>query len=192
MKIILLLLVGLIFTLGCARVMVETPKEPIRVDISMRLDVYQHIIKDIDDIENIVSGSEKKSESNDSQSLLDYFICNAYAQEGLSPEVEQAALRRKERRPELISWQEKGIIGENRSGLLEIRDSKGANASLEQLVKEENTDRMIIYQAVARKNNVSVEEIQKIYAERLQDDAPSGSAIEVLNEATGVYEWVIK
>ena len=192
MKITLVLMLSAIFALGCARVTVQTPKEPIKVDISMRLDVYQHIIKDIDEIENIVSGTEEKSQSNDEQSLLDYFVCSAYAQEGLSPEVEQAALRRRNRRTELVSWQEKGIIGENRLGLLEIRDPESTDPSLEQLISEENSDRMIIYKAVAKKNNTPVEDVQKIYAERLQNDAPSGTAIEVFNEATAVYEWKIK
>jgi len=192
MKKPMLFLFGIIFTLGCARVMLETPKEPIKVDISMRLDVYQHIIKDIDEIENIVSGSEGKPTSDQTQSLLDYFICSAYAQEGLSPELEQAALRRRDRHSKLTSWQEKGIIGENRLGLLVIRDPEGADASLEKLVKEENNDRMVIYQAVAKKNNTSLEEVQKIYAERLQNDAPSGTAVEALNKASGVYEWQIK
>ena len=192
MKITLIFMLGLILSLGCARVMVQTPKEPIKVDISMRLDIYQHIEKDIDEIESIVSGSKEKIKSEDEQSWLDYFIGSAYAQEGLSPEVEQAALRRGQRYSELMSWREKGIIGENRLGLLEIRDPQGADSSLKQLVNDENSDRMIIYQEVAGKNQVSVEEIQRIYAERLQNDAPSGTPIEVLNESAGVYEWRIK
>ena len=51
---------------------------------------------------------------------------------------------------------------------------------------------MIIYQAVANKNNTSVEEVQKMYSKRLQNDAPSGTPIEVLNESTGAYEWRVK
>ncbi len=55
-KRIIIVLVMVIFALGCARVRVETPKEGIKVDISMRLDIYQHVSKDIDDIESMVSG----------------------------------------------------------------------------------------------------------------------------------------
>lgn len=188
----ILLITAVIFTFGCARVMVQTPKEPIKVDISMRLDIYQHIEQDIDDIESIVSGSKENSTTNNTQSLLDYFVCSAYAQEGLSPQVEEAAYRRRDRRPELTSWQEQGVVGENRFGLLEIRDSASADASLKESVNAENSDRMIIYEAVAEKNNTSVEEVQKLYTKRLQDDAPSGAPIEVLNEASGNYEWKVK
>ena len=188
----LLLMLGVIFILGCARVMVQAPEEPIKIDISMRLDIYQHIEEDIDEIENIVSGSKGTSKSKNQESLLNYFISSVYAQEGLSPEVEEAALRRRDRRAELASWQEKGIVGENKRGLLEIRDSGGADSSVGQLVNAENSDRRVIYQAVANKNNTSVEEVQKMYSKRLQNDAPSGTPIEVLNEATGAYEWRVK
>jgi len=37
---------GVFLTVGCAKVQVQAPKEPIKVDISMRLDVYQHVEKD--------------------------------------------------------------------------------------------------------------------------------------------------
>ena len=183
------LICGIIFAIGCARVMVETPKEPIKVDISMRLDIYQHIEKDIDAIEDIVSGSSENTQSSGKKGLLDYFIPQAYAQEELSPELEQAALRRRDRYAELISWQKKGIIGEDRLGLLEIRDPKLMDSALFDLVKAENNDRMIIYAQVAKKNNAPVRDVQKIYAKRLQDDAPAGTEIEVLNEQTGAYEW---
>jgi hypothetical protein len=176
--------------IGCARVRVEAPKEPIKVDITMRLDIYQHVQKDIDEIENIVSGTQETPAPKNGQSLLDYFICSVYAEEGLSPEVEQAALRRKDRRTDLISWQQKGIIGENKSGLLELRGLGSPEA--EKLIKEENNDRMVIYQAVAKKNGTSVEEVQKLYAKRLQQDAPGGTPIEVLEESSGAYAWKVK
>src|SRR3989338_2999357 len=102
-KEILFLLAGLILIFGCARVRVEVPKEPVKIDISMRLDIYQHVQKDIDDIESIVSGSKEKHKPKDNHSLRNFFIGSAYAQEGLSPEVEEAALRRKDRREELSS-----------------------------------------------------------------------------------------
>lgn len=186
----IILLMSVVFMLGCARVRVEAPKEPIKVDISMRLDIYQHVEKDIDAIENIVSGSQESPKPNDSQGLLNLLVPGAYAQEGLSPEVEQAALRRKDRRQDLIAWEAKGVIGENKSGLLDFRGTGSPEA--EKLIKDENSDRMVIYQAVASKNGTSVAEVEKLYAKRLQQDAPSGTPIEVLNESIGAYEWKIK
>ena len=192
MKKTLVFLLGLILAFGCARVRVEVPKEPVKIDISMRLDIYQHVQKDIDDIESIVSGSKEKAKPKDNHSLRNFFIGSAYAQEGLSPEVEEAALRRKDRREELSSWEAKGVVGENKLGLVELKDSGAGAPDIAQLIKTENSDRMVIYQSVAKKNNSAVEDIQKLYAKRLQQDAPAGTPIEVLNEASGSYEWKIK
>ena len=192
MKNFLLVLTAFIFALGCARVSVQGSKEPIKMDISMRLDIYQHVAKDIDAIEGMVSGSQDKAKTADKQSFLAVFESNAYAQEGMSPEVEQAALRRKARIDELRALESKGIVGENRMGQVEIRDAAQANDSARQLIAAENQDRMVIYQAVAAKNGTSVEEVQKPYAKRLIADAPSGTPVEVLNDASGAYEWKVK
>ena len=193
MKLISMLLsVIFIFSLGCARVRVEAPKEPIKVDISMRLDIYQHVQKDINEIENIVSGGKENTKAGGDSRLFDYFIASAYAQEGLSPEVQQAALRRKDRYGEISSLGQQGIIGENKSGLLEIRNTAGAGPQTKDLVSQENADRMLIYQEIARKNGTSVEDVQKLYAKRLQSDAPAGTPIEIINESSGAYEWKLK
>lgn len=190
MKTLIFVLAGLVMSMGCARVRVEAPKDPIKVDISMRLDVYQHVEKDIDAIENIVSGSEEKPQSKTYQNIMNFFVADAHAEEGLTPEVEQAALRRKDRHSELVSLKGRGIVGENRSGLVEIRMSDKADASVAVLVQAENNDRMVIYRGVAEKNGTSIEEVQKLYAQRLQRDAPGGTPIEVPGGSG--FEWKIK
>jgi uncharacterized protein len=187
MKTLVIIAVCFIVILGCARVRVEARKDPIKVDISMRLDVYQHVTKDIDSIEDIVSGTGGGATGVSGKQMNMRFINSvAYAEEGLSPDVEQAALRRRDRRQELVSWEAKGVVGENKSGLVEVRKSAEADAQAVALVKAENSDRMVIYQAVAAKNGTSVAEVQKLYAQRLQNDAPSGTPIEVPGE------WKVK
>jgi len=167
---------------GCARVRVEAPKEAFKVDISMRLDVYQHVARDIDSIENIVSGPARGPAGNDTQSGLNIFVSRAYADEGLGPDVEQAALRRRDRKAQLSQYESGGVIGENASGLIEARGRADAQANA--LISAENADRMIIYSAVAQKNGTSVAEVQKLYAKRLQNDAPAGTPI----EADGIWK----
>ncbi|MDD5254493.1 MAG: DUF1318 domain-containing protein [Candidatus Omnitrophica bacterium] len=189
MKKLLVFLVSLIVVFGCARVSVQAPKEPIKVDISMRLDIYQHVQKDIDAIEGIVSGGKTEAQSTEGgQSLLFSVVSCAYAEDaGLSPEVEQAALRRKARAQELSRGQAQGLIGESKLGLVELRGSD-ASGSFAPLVQAENEDRLAIYRALAAKNNASLESIQKVYAQRLQKDAPAGTPIEEL-QADGTYQW---
>ena len=74
----------LVLTGGCASVQVQAPKDPIKMDISMRLDVYQHVSKDIDNIESIV-GSKAMAW------LGDLFVTTAYADEAtLAPAATEA------------------------------------------------------------------------------------------------------
>jgi len=177
--------IAVLAVFGCARVKVEAPKEAIKVDISMRLDIYQHVEKDIDSIENIVSGGVPAAKSLGQKSSLGWFVTPVYAQEGLSPEVEQAALRRKDRKAQLSSLQASGALGENKSGLVEVRSGGSSEAS--SVASAENSDRMIIYQAVAAKNGTGVGDVQVLYAKRLQADAPSGTPVE---SAGG--QWTVK
>ena len=192
MKVFFITLTVMIFMMGCARVNVGGAKEPIKLDIAMRLDVYQHVEKDIDAIESIVSGPKDKEKSSDKQSFLSLGASIVYAEEELSPEAEQAALRRKARTNDIYALERKGVIGENRIGLLELRDSSQGVASVKQLIESENKDRIIICEIVAAKNNIPLDDLNKIYAKRLHNDAPAGTPIEVLDQATGAYEWKIK
>ena len=158
--------VVLIAFFGCARVRVEAPKEAIKLDISMRLDIYQHVAKDIDAIEDIVSGNGSKAAPGKKGSMLDIFVTEAYAQDSFGPEVEKAAYSRRDRKPQLDSLETSGAIGENKLGLVEIKGN--ADSSAKALVDAENADRMVIYKAIAAKNGISVEEVQKLYAKKIQ------------------------
>ena len=161
---------------GCASVQVKAPKDPIKMDIAMRLDVYQHVVKDANDIESIVEGRSGKSTVV--SSIAGFFVTNAYADDGgLSPEATDAAYRRRDRRDALVALEVQGVVGENRGGLVEARSPGDANAQ-QQILKEENNDRMIIYRVIAAKNGSSVEDVQKVYAERLRSGLPSGAAVQ--------------
>jgi len=195
-KIAAVLMIGTVLFLGCARVKVGGTKDPIKVDmnVTMRVDVYQHVEKDLSDIDSIVYGnkSAQPAKKDDKQSLLGLFIPEAYAQQGLSKEVEDAALRRRDRLPALFALEGQGIAGENKMGKLEIRAADKADSQAAELINAENADRMIIYQAVAVKNGISAEEVQKQYAKRAQQEAPAGTPIEVFNQASNTYEWKVK
>ena len=163
-------LFALLLDQGCARVEVQAPKDPIKMDINMRLDVYQHVAKDIDAIENIVSGP-----AGVQHAFAEFLVQTAYA-ESLDPAVESAAYRRRDRKAVIDPLLAQGILGENRSGLLSIRGT--ADDGAKQAIDSENSDRTTIYQALAQKNGTSVEEIQKMYAERLRNSAPAGAPVE--------------
>ncbi len=184
---------GITFGPGCARVRVEAPKDPIKVDISMRLDIYQHLEKTIDKIEDMVSpNADPAPSASGKQSLLDVLLPSAaYAADAVSdPEIEGAVQRRKSRLPQVTALLEKGTAGENRSGLLELR--RPASGAEKETVKAENSDRMVIYSKLAARNGVAVEEIEKLYAKRLQESLPVGAPVEVFDLDKGTYVWRIK
>ena len=172
------ILYALLLNQGCARVEVQAPKDPIKMDISMRLDVYQHVTKDIDAIENIVSGGGLGVQ----HAFAQFLVQTAYA-ETLDPAVESAAYRRRDRKAQVDGLLAQGMVGENHSGLLSARGN--VDGSAQQIMDTENSDRMTIYQALAQKNGTSVEEIEKLYAERLSKSAPAGSQVEDPNGSWG-------
>ncbi|MBF0216739.1 MAG: YdbL family protein [Candidatus Omnitrophica bacterium] len=172
-----LAVIGLFLLIGCATVKVQAPKEPIKVDVTMRLDVYQHVQKDIDDIESIVTGGAGSSKGL--LSLLEILETTAYAQ-SLDPEVESAALRRKARYSTLVSLESSGAVGEDNKGMVVVKGNADSS-----LVNEENADRMVIYKGIAAKNGTSVQEVQKVYAARLQQGAPAGTPIQAENGSWG-------
>jgi uncharacterized protein YdbL (DUF1318 family) len=178
-------------SLGCARVRVEAPKDPIKLDITMRLDVYQHVQNDINAIEDIVSGgAPKQPAAGMQQGFLSVLVSEAYAQDAVSQATQEAALRRRDRLEEVKALLKTGIVGENRSGFLSIRHEENVSALLT-IVDAENNDRMTIYKEVAAKNGTSVEAVQKLYAGRLQNDAPAGTPIET-EDGAGVFSWKVK
>ncbi len=151
----------LVLAAGCASVQVRAPKEPIKMDISMRLDVYQHVVKDIDNIESIVAGGAKTAW------LGNLFVGTAYAAEtGLPAEATEAAYRRRDRKGSLDAYIAQGALAEGADAL--VAPGGSADGGARQLAQEENSDRMIIYRAIAQKNGSSTEEVQKVYAKKLR------------------------
>lgn len=183
--------VSLFLLMGCARVSVES-KEPIRLDVTMRLDIYQHVTQDVQNIEDMISVSPQQAVRARKTSWLSFGVQEAWAQEeaGYPSEVKEAIERRKARRNELISWQSKGVLGENASGVVVARTESASNDTTA-LAQEENQDRAIIYRYVAQKNQASFEETARVFAKRIQADAPVGTPIEISDGAGGL-KWGTK
>jgi uncharacterized protein YdbL (DUF1318 family) len=108
----------------------------------------------------------------------------AYAE--IDIEVSTPAIRAlkdsiKERFPQLKPFYDKGNIGENNTGLLEIRDVAGLNlkekADLNRLVDMENKDRKALYTEIMKANKFGPEvlpQIQKIFANSWREKSQSG------------------
>jgi uncharacterized protein YdbL (DUF1318 family) len=71
-----------------------------------------------------------------------------------SPEVRKAAESRRERRPALREWKSRGCIGETNQGLVLARQGEGCGPEVAGLIRAENADRRVIYDAFMKENKI--------------------------------------
>lgn len=134
-------LVPLLFA-GCAvPVHVDTP-EPIKVDISMKVDIYQ-------------SGATAAS-----------------TQRKISEEENKALRRRDDRSGQIWTMKNDGVVIEGAKGYLEAQTKSGWDpAYINKLVAEENQDRRILYEAEATSSARPVSVIEEEAGRRLRQQA---------------------
>ena len=181
-KIWLMLLFFVIF--GCANVNLESRK-PIKLDINMRVDVYQHIVGDVESINDQIYGSENKNFN----SLFN--LENAYAAD-VSQKVSDAVTRRRERVFQLQEYSVKGYIGENKDSFLEVRGNvpNQIKDKVNFFVVNENKDRDIIINGTAEKNKTDAAVVKKVFFADDYKRAPLGYWFEVNKD--GRYVWIKK
>ena len=96
-----------------------------------------------------------------------------------TPEIEEALEGRKARYQKLRSFKEKGELGENNQGYVEARDQA---PELQQLAKQENSDRRVIYNAIADQNglgSVGIPHVESAFADVQRDKAKEGEEIQM-------------
>ena len=99
-----------------------------------------------------------------------------------TPEVKNALASRKARFSQIKEYRRKGVIGEDNKGLLQIRSA--ATSEVKRLVREENRDRMTIYQALVRQNNMPPDQlklVQEQFAAVRREKANKGEWIQLPN-----------
>jgi uncharacterized protein YdbL (DUF1318 family) len=153
-----LLLVFLLAGCKAPTVNLTTP-DPIKVDINMRVDVYER-----------GGGSAPPKPPAPSADL---------------PAVDA---RRRARMGDVQNFKNSRLVGENRQGLLVVRDQpEGAYGRyIEKMVAEENADRMVVMRQLAAERNMSLEDIQAQQGELWRNRSFSGEWIEV---AAGPDAW---
>ena len=180
-------ILAVLAAVGCARVNLQTSK-PIKVDINMRVDVYQHVSKEAASIEDQVFGSSEKKLN------AIFSLENLYAQD-YSAELNPAIERRKARSAKIEEYFGKGYIGEDKDALVEIVDTGIAGALKDEVagaVAQENQDRDIIYHATAQNNGADISNVRKVFFEDHYKRAPSGYWFQVYDQSQGRYNWAKK
>lgn len=176
---------GCFFVLGCAKLTVGT-KDPIKVDINMRVDVYQHVVDQAESINDQIYGDDGNTKLNS------IFNMNcAYAADD-SSQVSEAIQRRKDRADVVEQYFNKEYIGENKKALLEIikKDlSASVKSQVKEVIEDENENRNIIYNSIAEKNGIKLEAVRKIFLKKDYERAPAGVWFQVYSEEKGKYIW---
>jgi uncharacterized protein YdbL (DUF1318 family) len=107
-----------------------------------------------------------------------------------SPEVGRASQSRRERRPTLREWKDRGCIGETNQGTVVARPGLGCGAEVAALIRAENADRLVIYDAFMRDNNIPASDrsrVQSAFAKTRQERARANDWVQL---ADG--QWVRK
>jgi hypothetical protein len=153
-----------LFLTACAgpTVNLATP-QPIKVDIAMRLDVYQH-----------AKEASKKSTPTSTTSA-------------------DPAEARRNRMADIQTFKNSRLVGEGRDALLAIRvETPGDYGDfIRKTVDAENTDRIALMKSDAEKQKTSLPQIQTKQASLAAKLAFKGEWIEVI-KADGSAEWIQK
>jgi uncharacterized protein YdbL (DUF1318 family) len=162
-----LILVALCLWLeGCKAPTVNlATSEPIKVDINMRLDVYQYS----------TTGTQKP------------------AQPQASPSAGNPESRRRNRMADIQQFKNQRLVGESRDGLLVIRVKPDGEFGdyVRTTVEEENADRMELMKSLAESQKTSLPEIQAKQAELWRNRSFKGEWIETPGP-DGSWKWVQK
>lgn len=137
--------------------------EPIVVDINMRVDIYDR------------GGSP------------------AAAKPKPSGDVPAADARRRARMGDIQTFKNSRLVGENRQGLLVVRDQPGGSYGqyVAKVVAEENADRMVLMRQLAAERNMSLDDVQKQQGELWRNRSFSGEWIEMPQD-NNTWRWAQK
>jgi hypothetical protein len=157
------LLILLIVGPGCSsfKVDVNSP-EPIKVDVSMRLDVYQY------------KGDEPDKKDAAQKSY------------------EEAVIRQRNRMAEIQKLKDNRLIAEDHRGLLHLREKPAGDWGdyTERTMNAENEDRMLLMRRAAKDGNRALHEVQAEQWKLRTDRAFRGEWIEVPGDKPNTYKWV--
>ncbi len=152
----------------------------------------------VSDVRSNDGSQEKKTPNSGDQSklmemlqCLDVGVKDANAQINIdvsTPAIRNLRQALKDGFPALKPFYEKGAVGENNNGLVEIRDQGALNlkekADLKRVSDQENKNRLSLYNEIVKANKLSddsLPKIQKIFAKSWRDAAQSGWWIQTDN-----------
>ncbi|MHB8110973.1 MAG: DUF1318 domain-containing protein [Syntrophorhabdaceae bacterium] len=144
----------------------------------------------VDDVRGIDEKKQPEQKKNDKQgNVIDSIKgligpTEAHAQINIelsTPAIRSLKQAMKDNYPQLKPFYDKGAIGENNTGSLELRDASGLNlkekADINRFMGQENSNRNALYNEIMKANKLSgdsLPKIQKIFANSWRDKSQPG------------------
>lgn len=153
-----------------------TTDEPLKVDINVRLDVYQHEGKEGEGGATGTSGAggEAGAESDEAKVSADL-----------------VAKRKRDRMEEVQRLKNNRLVGENHRGLLTIRklplDDYGDY--VKKTIEDENYDRNYLMRVEAKERNALLHAVQEMTWKENIARSYEGEWIEIAGAAEGTFAW---
>jgi hypothetical protein len=157
------LLTASILFAGCKSFQIDlSSPEPIKVDVNMRLNVYQY------------KGDEPGTRN---EAEVSY---------------EEAVERQRNRMAEIQKLKDNRFVGEDHRGLLHLREKPAGDWGdyVERTVNMENEDRTLLMRREAKDSNRALHEVQDEQWKRRTSSAYAGEWIEVPGEKPNTYKWI--
>lgn len=139
----------------------STP-EPIKVDVNIKLDVYQY----------------KGDEPN--------------APDAAQVSYEEAVERQRNRMAEIQKLKDNRLVGEDHRGLLHLREKPAGDWGdyVERTMNAENEDRTLLMRRQAKDSNRALHEVQEEQWKLRTDKAYEGEWIEIPGDKPNSFRWV--
>jgi uncharacterized protein len=104
-------------------------------------------------------------------------VAAQYEIKEFTPELKSALDARRARREQLNTLKQQGVIGETNRGYVEVLSP---SAEADSVAQDENRDRKVIYETIARQHNLTGEigTIEKVFAQEQRDRAQSGDKVQ--------------
>jgi len=177
----------------CTRHEVEVDVKPIKIEATIRLDIYHHLAEMEDEIDNAArkkKGGEKAKAATTGWFWLPTLGTPVYADDGAPSDSEAKAAkeRRKGRATSVKGMKKAGTVGENRNGYLAHPPRARPTDAARALVAAENADRRIIYRRMAAAKQVPLAAVEQIAGEMRRRRAKKGDWVETPG-AGGAWSW---
>ena len=161
---------ALALTAGCATVTVKQEKP---IEINVRVDIYDHAEKVVDDLTKPLFKDKPKSAVEDSRESRVVALAARGGAERSLDEIKNSIRARAET---VRAMKTAAAIGEDSRGYLAVVDAKSMEAK--RVVEAENADRKALYEKDAASEGRTLKEIEAAYARAWHKKAQAGDWLE--------------